>query len=203
MSFAFASCNEYGIVISADHCITSTLSQGQQYTATSTGKKLFLTPQGYGITYTGCASVDGVPTPVIIQRTLSELDADMTLLDLFQQFTDKMAALLKENIIFIAAGYQDGEQYVFSSSTQDPKVTRFAATCFSGESTLGKALLDLLPIPYSDLTLQDHINLHRFITSTIAGLQSFSQQIPTVSADCDILVIGPEGVLFSDFSQLH
>lgn len=203
MSFAFASYNKYGIVVSADRCITGTSQIGEKFTATSSARKLFLTSQGYAITFTGCSSVDGTPVPVKISEVLDNLSGNLTVTDLFTQFVSEMAKFTSENIIFIIAGYENGEPLLLSATTTDTENVTFNGTCFSGEIDLGKKIIDAVLVTHDSMTLQDRMDFHRFITYSIAKLQSYSNKIQTVSEECDIVAIGPKGVLFSEFNELH
>lgn len=203
MSFTFASFNEYGIVMTADRRFTGSNQSGLINVATNTGKKLFLSSQGYAISFAGCAFQNQVPTPKLISDTLNQLQEDMTLSALFSEFINRMVPLCPENVVFLAAGYEDGHPRIYTATTENPQLKLFGQLGYAGETELGEKIICAIPIAYTSMTLQDRLDFHRFITATISKLQSFSNHGLTVSEECDAVVIDPSGVIYSEFSELH
>ncbi len=203
MSFAFASYNAYGIVVSADRCLTGTSSSGERYTLTNNGRKLFLSKQGFAVAFTGCSSVAGFLAPAAIPDILDSLDGPMRLTDFSSQFVASMSKLCRENMIFLIAGYQDGTPQIYTATTQKTELVQMEGLAYSGESDLGKAILCAVPVTYGTMTLQDRIDFHRFVTKTISNLQSYSDRIRTVSEACDVVAIEKQGIVLSAFSELR
>lgn len=204
MSFAFVSYNDYGIVASADRCLTGINNKGEKYTTSSNKcRKLFLSKQGFALTYTGCASTNGTPVSAKISEFWERVDDSMPLLDFFTQFVSVITQFCKENIIFIAAGYENGIPKIYTATTTQPQVNEMADIAYSGESELAKGVINVVPIVYNTMTLQDRIDFHRFITNCVAKYQYYSDQLQTVSEDCDIIAIGKFGVEFSKFAEYY
>lgn len=203
MSFAFITCNEYGIVASADHCLTGTDKDGKRYTASNNCRKIFLSKQGYVLTYTGCSSVNDIPVPAKIAALWESPENTLSLLDFFSQFVSEMAVFCKENIVFLAAGYQNGATKIYTATTTNPQVNPLNKIGYSGETDIAQALLNIVPVAYNTITLQDSIDFHRFVTQSIARLQSFGACLQTVSETCDIVALGSNGIIFTQFNKLH
>lgn len=204
MSFAFVSYNDYGIVASADRCLTGINNKGEKYTTSSNKcRKLFLSKQGFALTYTGCASTNDTPVSAKISEFWERVDDSMPLLDFFTQFVSVITQFCKENIIFIAAGYENGIPKIYTATTTQPQVNEMADIAYSGESELAKGVINVVPIVYNTMTLQDRIDFHRFITNCVAKYQYYSDQLQTVSEDCDIIAIGKFGVEFSKFAEYY
>lgn len=205
MSFAFISYNQYGIVASADHCLTGKNQNGEKYTSSNYCRKLFCSKQGYVVTYTGCSSVNDFPVPAKISELWECADSAtvLPLSDFFSEFVTAMSNFCNENIIFIAAGYQDGVAKIFTATTTDPQVKEMGNICYSGESDIAKTIINAIPIVYDTMTLQDRIDFHRFITQSVAKLQFYGDRLQTVSETCDIVVIERKGISFSKFNNLQ
>lgn len=205
MSFAFVSCNQYGIVASADHRLTGTNAKGENYTSTNYCRKLFCSKQRYVVTFTGKADINGFPIPAKISELWEDADveASTTLSDFFAEFVSEMSNFCSENIVFIAAGYQDGSPRILTATTTDPQVKEMGHLGYSGEVDIAKAILNAVPVVYDLMTLQDRIDFHRFVTQSIAKLQYHSDRLQTVSESCDIVVIEKRGITFSAINQLH
>lgn len=203
MSFTFASYNEYGIVITADRRFTGSNQDGFVNVATNAGRKLFLSVQGYAISFAGGAMQNSIPTSKLISDTLNELSGEFTLSAFFAEFINRMVPLCPKNVIFLAAGYEDGQPRIYTATTTNPELVLLGGIGYAGETDLGQKILCAIPIAYSSMPLQDRLDFHRFVTATISKLQSFSDHGITVSEECDAVVIGPSGVLFSEFSELH
>lgn len=205
MSFTMASFNAYGIVVSADRCLLGSIPNGEKFPSTTSCQKLFLSTQGYAITFAGRAVVGTIPTPAIIRRVLGKITSDLSLRDFFGQFLDEMSSLTPEdeNIVFIAAGYNGETAQIMTASTSNTEIRTGDDLMYTGETDIAQTVICAMKIAYNQMTLQDRMDFHRFVTSTISGMQHYSGQIPTVSEECDIVVLGPNGVLFSSFSKLH
>lgn len=108
-----------------------------------------------------------------------------------------------ENIVFIAAGYNGETAQIMTASTSNTEIRTGDDLMYTGETDIAQTVICAMKIAYNQMTLQDRMDFHRFVTSTISGMQHYSGQIPTVSEECDIVVLGPNGVLFSSFSKLH
>lgn len=204
MSFAFASYNDYGIVVSADRCLSGTNSKGERYTTSSNKcRKLFLSKQGFALTYTGCSSVNGSPVPAKISELWEMEDNSMPLLDFFAQFVNIMSGYCNDNIIFLAAGYENNVPKIYTATTTQPQVVEIGNLAYSGESDIAKSVLNVVPIVYDTMTLQDRIDFHRFITYCIAKHQYYSDRLQTVSEICDVVAIGKSGIHFSKFAEFY
>lgn len=204
MSFAFASYNDYGIVASADRCLTGTNSKGERYTTSSNKcRKLFLSKQGFALTYTGCSSVNGSPVPAKISEVWESSDTQEPLVDVFTQFISIMTQFCKENIVFIASGYENGAPQIYTATTTQPQVRNMGNLAYSGETDVAETVINVVPIVYNTMTLQDRIDFHRFITNCVAKYQYYSDQLQTVSEDCDVVAIGKFGVEFSKFAEYY
>lgn len=203
MSFTFASYNEYGIVITADRRFTGSNQNGFINVATNTGRKLFLSTQGYAISFAGGAMQNSVPTSKIISDILNELTNEVLLSEFFAEFINRIVPLCTKNVIFLATGYENGKPQIYTATTTNPDIVTLGNIGYAGETDLGKKILCAIGIAYDSMPLQDRLDFHRLINATISKLQSFSDYGVTVSEECDAVVIGPAGILFSEFSELH
>ena len=65
MSLAIALYNHHGIVMSADRLVNATV-KGKGLHQSFTEQKLFLVDGKYGLSYTGTASINNIPTSALI-----------------------------------------------------------------------------------------------------------------------------------------
>lgn len=204
MSFIFASYNDYGIVMSADRRLTGYNSNGEEYILSSNNcRKLFLSRQGFALTYTGCSSVNGAPIQAKIEEFWELGNLPASLFASFAQFVNTMAGYCRENIIFLAAGYENGMPKIYTATTTQPQVQDIGELAYSGADDIAEAVLNVAPVVYDTMTLQDRIDFHRFITGTVAKYQYYSNCLQTVSEACDIVAISKAGVVFKQFNELH
>lgn len=202
MSFAFASYNQFGIVISADRRLTGTTSSHEKYVISDSCQKLLISKQGYAVAFVGEALVDGAPVPIKMQEAIEQLDADMCLKDFFQSFMNEMPECPEGDITFIGAGYEDGTPHIYTATAKTPGIILKGDTCYTGATDIGKTLICAVPTDYRSMSLQTRIDFHRFITEAISKLQRFGAVRQTVSADCDVVAIDRHGVCFNDFHVL-
>ncbi len=203
MSFAFASYNDYGIVVSADRCLTGINNKGEKYTTSSNKcRKLFISKQGFAITYTGCSSINDHLIPAKISELWETVNIPKGLKEFFEEFIKIMSAYCKENIVFIVAGYENGSPKIYTATSTRPQIVEMEDLAYSGETDIAKKVINAVPIVYNTMTIQDRIDFHRFITHCISKYQYYSDCLQTVSEECDIVVISKTGVAFSKFAEL-
>ncbi len=203
MSFAFASFNDYGMVVSADRRLVFSTPDGNPYVSTDNSRKLFISKQGYVLTFTGCAFTEGKAISVIISDLWEKTNEVNSLLLFFTKFMGQIAAQCKENIVFLACGYENGSPKIYTSTTTVRKIDDMGELAYSGESELGEKLLTATSYVLDSMELQDRMNFHRFITQSIAKMQFYSDEIQTVSEECDIVALDKRGILFSSIQSLH
>ena len=203
MSFAFASYNDYGIVLSTDRCLTGTNEKGEKYLTSNNCRKLFLSRQGFALSYTGCSSVNGEPIPAKISDLWEMSSEAVSLSDFFSRFMKEISKVCKENIIFLAVGYENEIPKIYTATTSKPEIKEMNDLAYSGVSDIGEKILTTVPIVYNTMTLQDRLDFHRFVTRCVSKLQYYSDQLQTVSEECDIVAIGKNGVLLSCINELY
>lgn len=201
MSLATAFYNHHGIVMCADKLVNATVFAEPPYQLhqSNTEQKLFLVENKYGLSYTGTASINSVPTSAIIEEYLSSNKIEDNqpkdwLLQLANGFKSRLSET--ENIVFILCGYFKGKKFIITTNTKEPNVESIKALSgilYSGENKFVDYLINskLIAFDYSKFTMQDSINFLRFLNNTVSGLMYFGQILPTVSNDCDILAIYP------------
>ena len=194
MSLAIVLSNPYGIVMSADRRLTTTISDEQtnsteSFVLTDHEQKIFLTKSGHGITYTGASGLENqTRTSCTIKRCLSIEDE----LRLLKQ--ELLAIAGKRNVVLIGAAISNGNRIVLSTSLVSEAITELTnengnCLAFSGESEILIKLTDMFPVEHNAFPLQESINYLRFLTRSVAGVQHYAQINQTVSEECDILVI--------------
>lgn len=205
MSLAITLANQYGIVMSADRRLTTTVTRSktgemESFVLTEHEQKLFLTRAGHGISYTGASSLEeGKSTSCIIRKTLAQLDETLSLKDEILSIKKKLQAFSNErNVILIGAAVYEEKNGVISSSLTENEITELtdkdgSCLAFSGESKIVIKLTDMFPVDRNAFPLQESINYLRFLTRSVAGLQHYAQINQTVSEDCDILVLRNSG----------
>ena len=114
MSLAITLANQYGIVMSADRRITTTVTRSEtneteSFVLTEHEQKLFLTKAGHGISYTGASSLaGGRRTACIIRKTLAQLEECLSLEDEILSVKKELQAFANgRNVILIGAAICD------------------------------------------------------------------------------------------------
>ena len=197
MSLAITLANQYGIVMSADRRLTTTVTdektkENESFILTEHEQKIFLTNSGHGITYTGASSLEnGEKTSCIIRNLLAGLAPTLTIEEELRSVRERLQSVAdKRNVILIGAAIANNHRCVFSTSLIS---TDESCLSFSGESGTIRKLTDMFPVNFSAFPLQESINYLRFLTRSVAGLQHYAQMNQTVSEDCDVLVIRDSG----------
>lgn len=204
MSLAITLANQYGIVMSADRRITTTVTRSEtneteSFVLTEHEQKLFLTKAGHGISYTGASSLaGGRRTACIIRKTLAQLEECLSLEDEILSVKKELQAFANgRNVILIGAAICDEKNRVLSSSLTTDEITEHTkdekCLAFSGESDTVIKLTDMFPVDRNAFPLQESIDYLRFLTRSVAGLQHYAQMNQTVSEACDVLVIQSSG----------
>lgn len=205
MSLAITLANPYGIVMSADRRLTTTVTdektkENESFILTEHEQKIFLTNSGHGITYTGASSLEnGEKTSCIIRNFLAGLAPTLTIEEELRSVRERLQSVAdKRNVILIGAAIANNHRCVFSTSLISDELTDHISTdesclSFSGESGTIRKLTDMFPVNFSAFPLQESINYLRFLTRSVAGLQHYAQMNQTVSEDCDVLVIRDSG----------
>lgn len=201
MSLAISFCTCHGIIMSADRCITTTLSDGKSFCATMSEQKLFISKNGYGFSYTGASTYKGKPASYWMDRFICYLDrSNLTLSQYLESLSSKFRYLDNtKNIIIIGCCFHNNAPMVYSISSASGTLTdhlSHADTCiaFSGESNIAKQIIDMLPIDYKSYTLFDAIEFVKHVTLTTSNIQKFALTPITVSPTCDILKITNSGI---------
>ncbi len=202
MSLAIALHNYHGIVMLADKMMTSTFEKdGNMETINlpPTDQKLFLIENKYGLSYTGTASINGIPISALLKQyfldnIIGKSNPISWLLNLANHFHNLLSD--NQNIIFIMCGYYNGGKFVINTNTSSPQIN-FSDTnhplVYSGESDILTQIININKISYEfpKFTIQDSIDFLYFLNRTVAGMMYFGQYLPTVSKECDILTISP------------
>ena len=130
MSLAITLANQYGIVMSADRRITTTVTRSEtneteSFVLTEHEQKLFLTKAGHGISYTGASSLaGGRRTACIIRKTLAQLEECLSLEDEILSVKKELQAFANgRNVILIGAAICDEKNRVLSSSLTTDEIT--------------------------------------------------------------------------------
>lgn len=201
MSLAIVLSNPYGIVLSADRRLTTTISDEQtnsteSFVLTDHEQKIFLTKSGHGITYTGASGLENqTRTSCTIKRCLSQLNESLSIEDELRLLKQELLAIAgKRNVVLIGAAISNGNRIVLSTSLVSEAITELTnengnCLAFSGESEILIKLTDMFPVERNAFPLQESINYLRFLTRSVAGVQHYAQINQTVSEECDILVI--------------
>lgn len=200
MSLAIALYNHHGIVMSADRLVNATI-EGKEFHQSFTEQKLFLVDGKYGLSYTGTASINNVPTSALIKNYLKENQSyNSAPEDYLLKTAIHFHSIQSEgqNIIFIMCGYFCSKRFVISTNTISPKIKSVPcdtnSITYSGQNDFVKMLTEqdqTIVFDYGNFTIQDSIDFLRFLNKTVHGLMRFGQIFPTVSENCDILAIYP------------
>lgn len=205
MSLAVVLANQYGIVLSADRRLTTTIINKEtgvrnSFLLTDWEQKIFLTKTGHGITYTGAAFLgNGNNTSCVVQQTLAQLDEKLSIKDELLIIKQKLQSLSNgENVVLIGAEASNSRNLVVSTSLIADDLTEHTSadgTClvYSGESDLAKKLIDMFVVDRNAFPLQESINYLRFLNRSVAGLQHYAQIKQTVSEECNVLVLQSSG----------
>lgn len=197
MSLAVALYNHHGVVMCADKLVTG-ICEGKQCKIPYMEQKLFLIENKYGLTYTGYASIEGVPVSVLLEEYFEkykvlDIHPNIWLYNLANHFHDILPE--GENIIFIFCGYYHGEQFVLSISTIVPQVKNerndgVYLTC-SGETEFVKFFIDknATSFNFNEFEISKMVDFLKFLNETIAKTMEFGKCFPTVGKECDILII--------------
>ena len=196
MSLALVFCTCHGIIMSADRCITTTLSSGASFCATMSERKLFLSNNNFGISYTGVASFEGLPASYWVQKFMSRFDKlHLSLKDYVLKLCKAFKKLSPNaNVIINGCGYQDDKPCVYSCSSKNLSFADFlaerkTAIVVSGENDLALAIIDALPIDHQKYTVTDAIEFVKHVNLTVSNIQRFAQAPITVSPQCDVLLL--------------
>jgi len=201
MSLAITLYNHHGIVMCADKLVNAILD-GKEIHQSFTEQKLFLVEGKYGLSYTGTASIDGVPTSALIEEYLGKNKINDTPPNVF---LEKLANYFHsiqsygQNIVFILCGFFNGEKFIITTNTIAPEISpvvKQSGILYSGENKFVKLLVgsDLIAFDFKKFTLYDFSDFARFIVKTVSGMMQFGQYMPTVSPHCDILIIKPNAI---------
>lgn len=217
MSVAMSLYNKNGIVMCADKLIKANLIKEDntsiEYTQTKTEQKLFLIEDRYGLSYTGTSSLENTTTSALIKEYISknkikDEDPQNWLLRLTQHFSLNIPK--DGNIVFIMCGYYNNNQIILSSNTNESEnvishSSEISTVLFSGEIYFIEYITNnkLAPLDFSKFTMQDSIDFLVFANETIANLMNFGQFHPTVSKECDILVIDSDNARWIKHILLH
>lgn len=205
MSLAITLANPYGIVMSADRRLTTTVTdektkEKESFVLTEHEQKIFLTNSGHGITYTGASSFEnGEKTSCIIRNFLAGLAPTLTIEEELRSIKERLQSVAgKRNVVLIGAAIVNNHRCVFSASLISDELTNHIpggrhCLVFSGESNTVQKLTDMFSVNYSAFPLQESVNYLRFLTRSVAGLQHYAEMNQTVSEGCDILVIRDSG----------
>lgn len=201
MSLAVALYNHHGIVMCADKLVNTKI-EDQMIHLSFTEQKIFLVEGKYGLTYTGNASIGTVPVSAVLKnyfRTneIGESDPYNWLLNLAIYFNNQMPE--DSNIIFIFCGYYNNKQFVITTNTSAPEITTMndsSGLLRSGEVEFAAHITDspLISFDYEKFTIQDAIYFTKFLNETVATMMNYGIYFPTVSKECDILVIQPNDI---------
>lgn len=203
MSLTIALANSYGIVISADRRLTSTITddktnKSESFLLTDFEQKIFCTPATHGLTYVGDAYLsNGQRTSSTIQHVLHQMDSSLSL---EEELNIVKASLLRSgnrpDVTLLGAAISDRKNVVLTTSTKSNKITNYCnelgrCLAFTGETEAISKIVDIYPVEYQAFPLQESINSLRFLTKSVAGVMKYAQLNQTVSEECDILVISP------------
>lgn len=200
MSLAISFCTSHGIVMGADRCITTTLADGKSFCGTTQERKLFLSPTGYGFSYTGASTYRGLPASYWMERLIERFSTpDRDVPGLVMKLCAAFYSLdPQQNTIMIGAGYQDGKPQVYSCASGKRSLTdhlqgKLDCIAYSGETDLARKVIDAVPVDRSSYTIPDAIDFTKHVITTVSNIQRFAPTPVTVSPDCDILVITARG----------
>jgi hypothetical protein len=193
----------FGIVIASDRRLMTTVGN-ETFLLTDNAKKLFLTDHGYGVTYCGAASVNGIPTEHILSKSIHELEFNLSVQQVAISLAEKLSALNSCNIILIVCGFFEGEAYVCSNNTDKPtEVTQNTTyqnenitVMYAGRNDIAEKYYRN-KFDYKKFTIKDGMQFLSFINFAIASELHFAQTIQNVSLDCDILVLTEKGAFWS------
>ena len=158
MSLAIVLSNPYGIVMSADRRLTTTISDEQtnsteSFVLTDHEQKIFLTKSGHGITYTGASGLENqTRTSCTIKRCLSQLNESLSIEDELRLLKQELLAIAgKRNVVLIGAAISNGNRIVLSTSLVSEAITELTnengnCLAFSGESEILIKLTDMFPV---------------------------------------------------------
>lgn len=198
MSLAIALYNHHGIVMSADRLVNATV-KGKGLHQSFTEQKLFLVDGKYGLSYTGTASINNIPTSALIKDYLSKNKFKNPTPETFLKNIALYFHSIQsegENIIFIFCGYYNKAQFILTTNTinPEPKLSeKSSGILYSGENDFVALIVNskIIAFDFIKFSIQDFCDFSRFLNITISKMMQFGQYVPTVGEDSDILAIYP------------
>lgn len=215
MSLCLAFSNANAVVMSADRRVMTTVgtsSKGEQikyFLQTDNEKKLFLCPKNRGLAYAGSSNLsDNTPISFLIEQLLKLPDLEnLSLSDFLSTMLECIAWNLasSSNTVLIAADYSGSCPIILSGNTSDRTIHNHLCETsgnppfvFSGENDLAKTVVEAVPTDRATFPVVDMISYVRFVTATVSEIQRFGQVPQTVSRDCDVLILTPDGAYWDN-----
>jgi len=203
-----------GIVMTADRL--STLSYFNDKTQTTDAfpktyyaHKLFLTKNGYGLSYCGDGKLTNeyLVEQYLLEEFCSKDFSDKHPLKIAQYLISSIKPYNK-NIPFIFCGYYKGESFKFDINDKFDIniVSDNLRVIRNGDILIPNALFNTehFYYAYSTYRLQDAINLLVYTNQVTAKYQQFQETLQTVSEECDVLILFKNGKnLWLNKNELH
>lgn len=195
-----------GIVMTADRMATVTFYNNnfkttESFCKTQNAHKIFMMKNGYGISFCGDSSFGHTLLEEYVDNHICLQDFK----DLFPESVGRqILSMVKEKfnnakIIFLMCGYHEGVSFTIEIDTDKNEVYEYPESSKNkvvryGEVEIANAVLDeKFYYGYSTYRLQDGIELLNFTNFISARYQEFQECIQTISEDCDVLILKPDG----------
>ncbi|WKY45976.1 hypothetical protein Q5O14_07740 [Eubacteriaceae bacterium ES2] len=201
MSLAIAIPTHHGIMMSADRRIMTTVyneKSNDTFLYSDSERKLFILPCGYGLSYVGASTIDGVPLSSIMDEYIACFSStppepQSSLLEIATHIQN----LISDSTfsILVMCGYFENEKFVFSINTNVLEVKEHPnlnTLIYSGDSDILSTLINNFKYDYQKFNLADAYSFITLLNKTTASFQHFQQRAQTVSEDCDVLLITPK-----------
>lgn len=200
-----------GMVLAADSRITKTkcedkegVKHEKEFTFSDEGQKIVLLKKiPVGIAFCGSMRVDGNMALANI-RCFEETEVDVT--DNVESVANKLFKYSNNNgTKYLVCGYMDKEPYVYSVDDQivrhnvnsDGEVIYGVA--WRGKTDAASKVINSEPkldIDYSSMSLNDGIDLAKFIVNLTIQYEKFQDDIQTCGGPIDILVFEPDNIFW-------
>ncbi len=225
MSFLIAVHVNEGIVLAGDRRTTyssvyktaDTIVNNIGVHVTNSTNKVFLCPNGAGISCCGDAALNHKPIAGYIQEMIRVRIHETTDIEDMPQLINDFFGVIspKPNLTFFVAGYTGSQikikQKIYKINVAHGKITEIDATAqgasWEGETLTLSRLLQPVAIKdpaggYHELpdekilweyfTLQDAVDFARYAVETTIKTMRFKNVVETVGGNVDILIITPE-----------
>lgn len=189
------------IIVASDRRVTNTFKGDQFETRTPKSdheQKTFLVRGKFAVSFCGPGSILGLPSSTCIRRALHSMSDVVSTHALAQKMEDYWRS---NNVVdrpsLLISGYNpDGASILEMKPTGEVVAIHAEPTAYGiayhGNKTISRALIKSGPLKYSEMRPQEMLELIDILITTTSRMQALQEQVQTVSAQYDLLMLTPE-----------